>query len=85
MQETCIRSIKLDRKASPGNTFPATLATEEAVRRDFGWEILDVSRMDLSRAPFPLIEGHDQSRLNIGVVENVRADGHRLRGDIRLG
>jgi HK97 family phage major capsid protein/HK97 family phage prohead protease len=82
---TRTRSIQLDRKASPGDVFPATLATESAVRRDFGFEVLDMARMDLSRAPFPLIEGHDQSRLNVGVVENVRIEGDRLRGDVRLG
>jgi HK97 family phage major capsid protein/HK97 family phage prohead protease len=82
---TRTRSIQLDRKASPGDVFPATLATESAVRRDFGFEVLDMARMDLSRAPFPLIEGHDQSRLNVGVVENARIEGDRLLGDVRLG
>ncbi|MEM8491307.1 MAG: phage major capsid protein [Pseudomonadota bacterium] len=81
----CTRTFKLDRKQANGAIFPATLTTSDPVRRDFGYEVLDMERLDLSRAPFPLIEGHDQSRLNIGVVENVRVEGDRLRGDIRLG
>lgn len=86
MKDTCTRTIQLDRKhGKKANVFPATLTTESPVERDFGFEVLELSRMDLSRVPLPLLEGHDQSRLNVGVVENVRIEGDRLRGDIRLG
>lgn len=83
--ETCTRSIKLDRKAAKGNSFPATLTTEDPVLRDYGWEVLDMARIDVSRQPLPLIESHDTRQLNIGVVEGIRVEGDRLRGNVRLG
>lgn len=83
------RTLTLERKQAQGNTFPATLATEAPVLRFVDgmevWEVLDMSRLDLSRAPLPVIESHDQSRLNIGIVEDLRVEGDKLRGSIRLG
>ncbi|RMG32526.1 MAG: phage major capsid protein, partial [Gammaproteobacteria bacterium] len=66
---------------------PATLSTDNPVKRDGFIEVLDHSpgAVDLSRAPLPLIESHDKQRVNIGVVEQLRADGHRLRGQVRFG
>ena len=85
MNETLTRTFTLDRAKAKGDTFPAVATTEAPVRRHFGYEVLDMSRMDLSRAPLPVIESHDQSKLNIGLFENVHIDGDKLRGTIRLG
>ena len=41
--------------------------------------------MEQPRAPLPVIEGHDATRLNIGVVDGLHLDGQRLRGTLRLG
>lgn len=41
--------------------------------------------VDLSRAPLPVLEGHDSARVNIGIVENLRLDGSKLRGELVLG
>lgn len=79
------RTITLDRKAATGDRFPAVAATETPVLRSFGYEVLDMSRVDLSRSPLPVIESHDQSKVNIGVFEDIRVDGDKLRGYIRLG
>lgn len=50
-------------------------------------EVLDHSpgAIDLSRSPLPLIESHDTTRLNVGLVEDLHAEGDRLRGTLRLG
>lgn len=85
MTETLTRTFQLDRAKSSGNIFPVVLTTEAPVPRDFGYEILDMTRLDLSRAPLPLCESHDTRTLNIGVVENLHVDGTKLRGTIRLG
>ena len=69
-------------------TAPATISSEFPVPRPGGYrEILSHSpgAVDLSRAPLPLIESHDGSRLNIGIVEELRLVGKKLRGVIRLG
>lgn len=68
-------------------TWPIVVSTETPVLRDGYKEILrhTPEAIDLSRAPLPVIEVHDRSRLNIGVVENLRIDQGKLRGELRLG
>ncbi len=68
-------------------TWPIVVSTETPVLRDGYKEILrhTPEAIDLSRAPLPVIEVHDRSRLNIGVVENLRIDRGKLRGELRLG
>lgn len=66
---------------------PCTIATTAPVQRGGMREILDCSAsgVDLSRAPLPLIVAHDQSRLAVGVVEALRAEGERVTGLARFG
>jgi HK97 family phage major capsid protein/HK97 family phage prohead protease len=86
MTDNHTRTLTIDRAhAKSGNTFPVTLSTETPYLREYGWEILDHGRVDLSRAPLPLIESHDASQLNIGIVDDLHVDGGKLRGTIRLG
>lgn len=84
-----------ERKASPDGvrSFPCTISTETPVpRRDrfTGEEFSEVlshapGAVDLSRAPLPVIESHDRSRVNVGILSNLRLDGRRLRGELVLG
>ena len=85
MTQNRTRTFTLDRAKAQGDVFPAVATTETPVKRSFGYEVLDMSRMDLSRAPLPVIESHDQSKLNIGLFEDVRVEDDKLRGSIRLG
>jgi len=81
-----------ERKAAAATRrFPCTVSSETPVPRR-GWdgtwnEILSHSRdaVDLSRAPLPVLEGHDRSRVNVGIVSGLRLDGGRLRGELVLG
>ena len=88
------RRIEIDcRRADvDARTVPGVISTDTPVDRIDGrgypyQEILSHNRsaIDLSRAPLPLIESHDNSVVNIGVVENLRSDGSKLRGTIRFG
>lgn len=80
------RSFTIDRaKANGDSTFPVTLSTETPYLRHYGYEVLDHENVDLSRAPLPLIESHDQTKVNIGIVEHLRVESSKLRGEIRLG
>ena len=67
-------------------TADATLSTEFPVRRYDGEEVLshDPSAVDLSRAPLPLIVGHDGGKLPVGVVESLRIEGKSLKGVLRF-
>lgn len=65
----------------------ASLSSETPVYRPgLGNEILEhsASAVDLSRAPLPLLTGHDTGRLPVGIVENVRVVGRKLRGILRF-
>ena len=59
---------------------PIVVATEAPVMRDGYVEILRMAGADLARAPLPLIESHDATRVNIGIVDQLRVDGDLLRG-----
>lgn len=85
MTDFITRTLTVERANEAGDVFPCVAATETPVLRDDFWEVLDMERLDLSRAPLPVIESHDTRTLNIGLLENLRVQGGKLRGDIRLG
>lgn len=72
-------------------TVPVVIATETPVDRYLDGrpvlEVLECSKraVDLGRSPLPLIESHDANRINIGLIEDVHVNGHKLRGTLRLG
>jgi HK97 family phage prohead protease len=81
------------RAAAASRRFPVSVSSEHPVpRRDWQSgqmfdEVLSHARdaVDLSRAPLPVLEGHDRSRTNVGIVTNLKLDGARLRGELVLG
>jgi hypothetical protein len=68
-------------------TVPAVLSTETPVKRGNIVEVLrhTPESVDLSRFPLPVIEAHDGRKVNIGLAENPRIEGGKLRGTIRFG
>ena len=81
------RELALGKPDLKSRTVPVTLSTDTPVDRGDFLEVLDHSpaSIDLSRAPLPLIESHDASGLPIGVVDQLRTDGRKLRGVARFG
>ena len=82
------RELSLGRPDPKARTVPVVLSTETPVDRGDYVEVLDhsaPSSIDLSRAPLPLIESHDQRQLPIGVVDGLRLEGRKLRGIARFG
>lgn len=67
-------------------TADAVLSTEYPVRRFDGDEILshEPDAVNLERAPLPLLVAHDNQRLPVGVVENLRIEGKSLKGVLRF-
>ena len=65
---------------------PCTIATQTPVQRYGVAEVLDCSAtgVDLSRNPLPLIISHNSQQLSIGLVENLRAMGDRVAGEVRF-
>ena len=88
-------SVDLDlaerKEAKASKRFPASIASDTPITRrsyDGEWtEVLSHARgaIDLTRAPLPLIEGHDRTRTNIGIVDGLRVEGGKLRGEVVLG
>lgn len=68
-------------------TVPAVLSSEYPVDRGGFLEVLQHApdSVDLSRAPLPVLVQHDTGKLNVGVVENLRVVGRKLRGLVRFG
>jgi len=69
------------------NVVEASLSSEYPVERVRGKEILlhNESAVDLSRAPLPLLASHDTRDLPVGIVENIKIEGGKLRGSLRFG
>ncbi|MBS0467115.1 MAG: hypothetical protein JSR14_07865 [Proteobacteria bacterium] len=84
-----MRAIEFGRMAadiSADTAIPCTIATQTPVHRYGVAEVLDCSAtgVDLSRSPLPLIVSHDAQQLSIGLVENLRATGDRVVGEVRF-
>lgn len=83
------RFLSLDASAvdAEARTIPASLSSELEVMRWFGREVLSHEKgaVDLSRAQdgLPLLWNHN-SDIPIGLVENVRLEGGKLRGMLRF-
>ena len=81
------RTLTFGRANANARTVPVTVSTEEPVERGSFIEVLSHAPgdIDLSRAPLPLVECHDTSKLNIGVIENLKASDGKLTGVARFG
>lgn len=88
--------LEIERRADGEKSrFSVSISSDAPiVRRDFDGEFEEVlshdkNAIDLSRAPLPVIESHDRSKVNIGIVEKLRIerDGKikKLRGELVLG
>lgn len=82
-----LRFEGIDPNLAADALIPATIATTTAVQRFGVMEVLDCSPhgVDLARAPLPLVIAHDTSRLAVGVVEQLTAQGDRVVGLVRFG
>jgi len=87
VEHTRLMEIDCTRADSENGMIPVVLSTEYPVARGDYMEVLDhsPSSIDLSRAPIPVVEGHDTGPVNIGLVENLQIVNRKLRGDLRLG
>ncbi|CAB5170672.1 hypothetical protein D3OALGA1CA_5710 [Olavius algarvensis associated proteobacterium Delta 3] len=87
MKEYRSFQLDLDTRDDKQRTVAASLSSEEPVLRVYGREVLEhtAEAVDLSREPFPLIVSHDNSDTPVGIVENVRIVGRKLRGLLRFG
>lgn len=81
------RTLILGQRNAAARTVEATLSSETPYFREgFGNEILMHSPecVDLARAPLPLLISHNHEALPVGVVENLRLAGRKLRGTLRF-
>jgi HK97 family phage major capsid protein/HK97 family phage prohead protease len=68
-------------------TISASISSEAPVERFGGKEILlhTEQAIDLSRSPLPLLTSHDAEQVPVGIVENLKIVGRKLRGVLRFG
>jgi HK97 family phage major capsid protein len=76
------RKATLGQPDLESRSVPLVLATTHPVQRQGYLEVLDISPegVDLSRGDLPLIESHDATRVNIGMVRDIRIEAGVLRG-----
>lgn len=81
------RKATLGKVDQAARSVPLVLATDTPVDRSGYIEQLDISPQgcDLSRGDLPLIESHDASTVNVGVVREIRIEGNKLRGIAYFG
>lgn len=82
------RVMTLERRDDAARTVEASLSSETPVHRPgLGNEILvhTPDAVDLSRCPLPLLTSHDSTTTPVGIIENVRIVGGKLRGVLRFG
>ena len=86
MTTTLTRTALFDATRAVDGRVPVVVSTTEPVDRNGIAEILshDPGDIDLSRAPLPLLVAHNSEQLPIGVVEELRTDGTKLRGLARF-
>ena len=83
------RELQIDasRADSKTRTVSASLSSEEPVERAYGFEVLSHApgAIDLSRAAggLPLLFNHNPDQV-IGIAEDVRLDGRKLRARLRF-
>lgn len=89
MEDIVFREMTIDRtRDDKSRVVTASLSSTEPYERFFGYEILEHSAdaIDLTRAKdgLPLLFSHQQESI-IGVVEDVKIEGDKLRGRLRFG
>lgn len=85
MSDLLTRAVMFGR--ADGADIPCTIATTAPVGRGGEFEVLSCAPedVDLSRAPLPLLIGHDQSRLAVGLIDGIRCTGDKVTGLARFG
>lgn len=84
------RELTIDHAAASvadGAPIPVSIASTTPVDRGDYAEILDCTPagVDLARQPLSLIIGHDTSRLAVGTVHDLQAQGERVTGLVTFG
>lgn len=82
------RNVTLENRDEANRTVEASLSSETPYYRPGdGHETLrhTPEAIDLSRAPLPLLTSHDSRQTPVGIIENIRIVGGKLRGLLRFG
>lgn len=85
VRELHFRKLELD--LAEGDEIPCVVSTDAPVEVGGVIEILEHTphAVDLSRAPLPLIDAHHTGTTPIGIVDQLRVIGGKLRGVVKFG
>jgi len=77
----------LDGADEESRSFPAVIASDTPIDRGDYHEILshEPGAIDLTRAPLPLLESHNDQVVNIGLVDGLHVDNGKLRATVHFG
>src|SRR3990167_3982167 len=83
------RSLVFDvaARSADSESIPVVVSSDAPVEMPDGPELLVHTRdaIDLTRAPLPIIATHKSGQINVGIVDGLRAENGKLRGDARFG
>jgi len=87
MNKHLTATIDATRADEEARTVSVSISSETPVPRPGFIEVLDHSpgAVDLSRSPLPVLVQHNRHEINVGIIENIKLVGRKLRGLLRLG
>ncbi len=80
------RTFEFERAEGNGDEIPCVVSSDAAINRGDYFEVLEhtPAAVDLQRQPLPLIEGHKNNETPIGVVDQLRIAGGKMRGVVKF-
>jgi HK97 family phage major capsid protein len=80
-------TFDLAARADGSDLIPVVISSDAVVMMQDGPEILLHTReaVDLRRAPLPIIATHGSGQVNVGLIDDLRIEGGKMRGMARFG
>lgn len=85
--QTRVFEFDLEGRAAGDDAIPVVVSTDSVVEVADGPEILvhTPDAIDMQRAPFPIIATHRGGQVNVGIVDELKISGGKLRGMAKFG
>mgnify|MGYP000476402358 CR=1 FL=1 len=86
-QQTRVFAFDLEARAAGDEGIPVVVSTDSVVEVSDGPEILVHSQeaIDMQRAPLPIIATHRGGQVNVGIVDELKIVGGKMRGMAKFG
>jgi HK97 family phage major capsid protein len=85
--QTRVLTFDIDARDAASNGIPVVVSTDSVVDVNDGPEILmhTPDAVDLRRAPLPILAGHGNGQVNVGIIDNIGIQNGQMRGIAHFG